>query len=359
MIDRLIKLLIVVFVLALIPLTGGCGDEETAPPASGTSTPDVTQTPTPVTLKLVTSAVEGTPRGQVYNHFADLVEEYTDDRVLVDVYPGSQLFPTTEEWEAVVTGAVDIFGDSSYYVSTYVPDVMVFYLDGVWESYDQAYAALEDSELPQILADKVEEAGPVKMLGLLPGGMAGCVLTRDREAVLLTDLEGLRCQSSPGAPTAPIYDYAGMKDIPISLEEVSTAFIQGIVDAVQYPPTAITGMRLYETANHAICRTAWFFTTAMVMNGESWESLPSDIQDIIMNQVMPDTYEFAKVIYRDDEDTALALIEQNVDTMNWVTQEDFEAYVEYAQTHPVSKVQMIMIEPRILEIIEGLSTRNQ
>ncbi len=165
--------------LALILGVAGCGGDEVTPTPTGgvTSSP----TPEPITLKLITSAVLNTARGAVYTRFEELIEEYTEGRVLIDMYPGSQLFPTTEEWEAVVTGAVDIMGDSSYYISPAVPSVMISYIDGLWESYEHAYAALEETELPQLMAEALKEAAPVTLLGLLPGAMAGAVVNSVRE----------------------------------------------------------------------------------------------------------------------------------------------------------------------------------
>jgi len=360
MTGRLMKLLIVIFILAFVLGTSGCGGEEESPTPVLTPSPLVTQTPEPTTLKLVTSAWQGTPRGDIYFSFEELVEDYTDGRVLIDIFPNSQLFPTTEEWEAVVTGSVDIVADSSYYISPYVPDVMISYIDALWESYDHAYAALEESELPQLLAEKVAEAGPVKLLGILPGAMVGCVLNTVGETKTFADLEGLRCQGSPGSPTTSIYDYSGMTSIPISLEEVSTAFIQGIIDAVFFPPTAITGMNLEDTGNHVLCSpTSFFFMTTMVIHEGAWESLTITDQDIILNQVMPEMYELAKKVYRDDEQASLDLIEQNVDTMHWVTPEDLEPYKAYIKTHPVARVQMLMIDPEILQIIDDLRPSRQ
>jgi len=367
--DRLMTLLTGLLLLALIAGAAGCGGVEATPTPTGTATPTggetpaptstTAPTPEPITLKLVTAALEGTSRGDMFFHFRDLVEEYTNRRVIIDIYPGAKLFPRTEEWEAVVTGSADIYADSTYYILQAVPDVMVFYMDGLWESYEHSFAILEGSELPQILRQKVEEAGPVKLLGILPGEMAGCVLNSDRETKQLKDLEGLRCQSAPGSPTTAIYTYSGMTDVPIAAEEVSVAFIQGVVDAVQYTAGAITSQGLHETAKHALCRTAFFTTYAMLMNGDSWESLLSEDRYIILNEVMPEMYEYAKIIGRELEETSLELIEQNVETMHWITQEDSDAYAEFTQTHPVYKVQALMVDPRILEIIDELRPSKQ
>jgi TRAP-type C4-dicarboxylate transport system substrate-binding protein len=341
-------------VLALLASAVSCGgDETTAKPTGGVSpTLSPEPTPEPITLKLVLSTPLNSVGGIIHQRFADLMEEYTHGRVLVDIYPGSQLFPVTEAWEAVVTGAVDMMSDATYWVSSAVPDVMAFYIDGMWQSYDQAYAALEETELPDIIAEKIEEAGPVKVLTIIPTGINMCVANSVRETEYLADLEGLRCQSSPGSPSMPLYDYVGMAAVPVSFEETSAAFIQGVIDAVQYPPYTITDLGMHETAQHVICHASMLPTVAMMVNMDSWNAIPADLQDIIINEVVPETYEFGKRIYREAEDEALDTIAENVETLHWTRPDDYAAYVKYAMAHPVIKVMMLMVDPEILEIIE-------
>ena len=128
----------VLLVSALVINLIGCGGGDATPIPTGAVTPSPSPTAKPITLKLVCSAPIDDATTRAYYHFADLVEFHTDGRVTIDVYPGSQLFAATEEFEAVVGGTVDIFADATYYFSQYVPDVMVSYIDGLWEGYDHA-----------------------------------------------------------------------------------------------------------------------------------------------------------------------------------------------------------------------------
>ena len=343
--------------LALVGGTADCGGESVTPmPTSeATSSPSVE----PTKLRLVTTSPTDTTGGRFDSYFAELVEEYTDGRVTVEIYPGSQLFPATEMWESMISGTVDIFADATYWLIDYVPDMVAFYTSGLWESYEHAYAALESSELPQLLAQKVEEAAPVKMLGIMPAGTILCFLNSARETKRFKDLDGLRTQSSPGAPPPALYGYAGTAAVPISFEESTVAFAQGIIDAVHYPPFTITDFKMYDFGEHALCYTALFFTSAIVVNGDSWEGIPADVRDIIINQVMPEAYEFHKVIHRESEEAALELIEQNVETMHWVAPEDFEGFIAYSQTHPTHIVQTLMVDPEIMDAIEQVRPSKQ
>jgi TRAP-type C4-dicarboxylate transport system substrate-binding protein len=335
--------------LALIAGVAGCGGEEAAP----------TLTPRPITLKLVTSSPDNGLAADSYHYFADLVEEYTGGRVEVDVYSGSQLFPAADQVEAVVTGAIDIYADATYWLTTHVPDLMVSYIDGLWEGYEHAYAVLEDSEVPRIFTEKIEQARPVKVLGFLPAGAVTVIMNSVRETQELGDLDGLKISSAPGAPPLPIYDYCGMAGVPIALEEAPAAFFGGVLDAVHYPPDTIARFGMYETGKHILYRTTMFPLYGIIANGDSWQSLPSDIQDIILNQVMPETYDFNKVNYRQGQEADMRTIEEAVDTVHWATQEDIDAYVEFTLAHPLTITQMLFVDRSILEIVEELRPSRQ
>jgi C4-dicarboxylate-binding protein DctP len=342
-----VRVVIGIMLLASLAEMVGCGGGDGDSPPAGET----------ITLKLVTAGPAAPQRA--YEHFATLVEEYTDGRVRVDVYPNGQLFPGTEQWEAMVQGTVDIFADAGYYFRDAVPDILAFYTDGIFESYEHAYAVLEDSGVPAIVAEKAEEAAPVKFLGILPGALSICVLNSIRETANLDDLDGLKCQGFPGAPPQPFYEFTGMASIPMSPEEAPTAFLQGVLDAVHYPPVALESWHLYEKGKHALCRYSLFVVNGIVMNERSWNGLPQDVQDIIVNQVMPETYEVHKAAYREDEEAALDILMENTETFHWLSEEELESYLQYLPTHATYKVQMLMVEPEIVVIIEEMSPSNQ
>ncbi len=344
-------------VLVLIVGVSGCGDEEMTPTPSGAA--HITPTPQSTTLKLVTSSPDNGLASETYYYFADLVEEYTNGQVEVDVFPGSQLFPVTEQVEAVSTGAIDICADSTYWFVSYVPDAMVSYIDGLWEGYEHAYAVFEESEVPRILADRIEQANQVKVLGFLPAGAVTVIMNSVRETDQLADLDGLRISSAPGAPPLPLYDYTGMVGIPVALEEAYTAFTQGVIDAVHYPPDTIARFRMYETGKHILYRTTMLPVYVIAVNGDTWAELPSDIQNIVVDQVMPDTYDFHKTNFREGQEADMKIIEQNVETVHWASHDDIDAYVEFTLTHPVTKTQMLVVDPSILDIVDNLRPSRQ
>jgi TRAP-type C4-dicarboxylate transport system substrate-binding protein len=118
-------------------------------------------------------------------------------------------------------------------------------------------------------------------------------------------------------------------------------------------------MGMHEIGKHALYLTGMFATHAMIINADSWDSLPTDIQDMILNEVMPEIYEFFKESYREDDEAAIELINQSVETAHWVTAEEAHDYQEFCLASPIIKTMMLYVDPRIIEIVEELRPSSQ
>ena len=66
----------------------------------------------PITIKFAHVVAENTPKGQMANKFRDLVAERMGDKVVVEVFPNSQLFGDNKVLEAMLLGDVQLAAPS-------------------------------------------------------------------------------------------------------------------------------------------------------------------------------------------------------------------------------------------------------
>src|SRR6195952_2930270 len=116
----------------------------------------------PIVLKFSHVVAPDTPKGKGSLKFKELAEKYTNGKVVVEVYPNSQLYKDNEELQALQLGAVHMLA----------PSLAKFGPLGVKE--------FEVFDLPFILPNKAAlrkvTDGPLgqKLMGLLqPKGMVG------------------------------------------------------------------------------------------------------------------------------------------------------------------------------------------
>ena len=67
----------------------------------------------PIVIKFSHVVAPDTPKGKASNKFKELAEKYTNGKVVVEVYPNSQLYKDKEELEALQLGAVQMLAPSN------------------------------------------------------------------------------------------------------------------------------------------------------------------------------------------------------------------------------------------------------
>jgi C4-dicarboxylate-binding protein DctP len=337
-------LLTVLLVIALIACNIGCDGEETS------------TTTESITLQFPYQYPADSAYGEVNELFADLVEEYTDGRVIVEVSPHSILIRGDEEFDAVQTGLADVVNVNAYYLAAYHFDFFAFVWDGQWESYEHGFAVMDDGRVPQKLIQGLEQSGaPVKALGWTPGPqITAMYITKDVEIKRFKDMEGYRVGVPEGGTTSPVIDYSGVIAVPLSYEEQYTAWTQGVIDAIMCAPSQAVELRFYEIGNHAFIYTFSFMIDWFLMNEDTWDGLPADIQDIILNQVMPEVMDFAREMMPEVEAQNFEFLQSELETVNFVSPQSHPE--DYAALEDTSLGILFAnsIDPEVQQIIYEL-----
>lgn len=121
--------------------------------------------------------------------FKRIVEEKTNGRITVEIYPNGQLGDDPEVLEAIQLGTVDMTVCGASRLSNFDR----FSHDGsavFVESYDEMTAAVVDGDLGKIYSEKAEENG-FKVLGFLYDG-ARCISNNIRPIYSVEDCKGLK-----------------------------------------------------------------------------------------------------------------------------------------------------------------------
>ncbi len=88
----------------------------------------------PIVIKFAHVVAENTPKGQMANKFKDLVAEKTGGKVIVEVYPNSQLFGDDKVLEAMLLGDVQLAAPSLSKFSRYTKKLDIFDLPFLFDN---------------------------------------------------------------------------------------------------------------------------------------------------------------------------------------------------------------------------------
>lgn len=230
-------------------------------------------------LPHVTSASE--PVNDAALRFAELVEERSDGRISVDVFPGGQLGTNQEMYEQVRLGAPLIILADPGYLSDYVADFGI--LNGPY-LLDQPgdFQQILESDWFAGMVDRLRGESEFELL-TLNWFFGDRNVISDRAVETAADFEGLSIRVPPNPMWIATFDALGARGEQIAWAEVYGALASGVVDAAEAPLGSIYGSSLQETAD-TISMTGHFYAwIGLMMNDEMFADMPADLQEVLLS----------------------------------------------------------------------------
>ena len=204
-----------------------------------------------VTLRMGHIHAPSGPTGRGADLFAELVSEYTDGRVAVQVFPSSQLGDLGDLFGASRNGAIDIALTPYPLLSDIVPSYSILTAGYVFDSFDHQLAVLEHPDHGQKWAEQLAEDGGLVVLANYYFG-ARTVTTTDTEVRTPADLEGVKIRAVGNPLSLATIRGLGANPTPLPLSELFQGLTQGIVDGQENPLPTIYNQRFYDVQDYLI-----------------------------------------------------------------------------------------------------------
>ena len=316
-------------------------------------------------MRIVHAYPEHTQHGRNMEFFKKKVEEHTNDRVKVTIYPNAQLGPITQEVSMVLAGTVE----ASYNLSGILEGVdpaeaiwnIPFLLKVAPGQGEHMRRVMYDETVQGILARRLAAKG-LKRLGHVPT-LTGFMLVGNnvRPVEKLEDIKGLRIRH-PGGLMGELYIKSlGGSPMTVAGAEVSVALQQGVVDGLVTTP-----LHYHDARWHTKYMTLPFYASyglPFVASLSWWESLPADIQNAIVNKVIPETQEHAYKAVIDLENSYIEAMQKppyNV-KINWVSPAEMDRFTAQVRDKAIERfVEAVgpdgqRLVDQVLQLGEGIS----
>ena len=166
--------------------------------------------------------------------FEEYVEENSDGRIEVEVYPNSQLGSEVEMIQSILMQSgcdVTFTGES---MQTYEPDLGMIGMPYLIQSDEHMNAVLE-GEVGKKLEGLMENAG-LKVLGYFTRGPR--YITSNKKIESIADCQNLLIRTPQSPMTVAAFEAIGAKPTPMALSEVFTSLQQGTIEAQENPLSA-------------------------------------------------------------------------------------------------------------------------
>lgn len=206
--------------------------------------------------------------------WAKEIENRTEGRVKITIFPAGSLTKADQCYEGVVNGISDIGMSCFAYTKGRFP-----LLEGLDLplGYPNGMAA---STIATEMAEKYQpkELDDTKLFYIHAHGPG--ILASKKPVSTLDQMKGLKVRAT--GLSAKIVASLGGNPIGMSQGETYEALAKGVVEATLCPVETLKGWKQGEVIESVTDSSAIGYTTAMfvVMNKARWESLPADIQQI-------------------------------------------------------------------------------
>lgn len=340
---RLVSLLLCGLMLLSMTACGGTSSSENGQP-SGTSTDDPFADGPSYTLKLGHVQATTHPYHIGAEAFKSKVEELTEGKVTVDIYPNSQLGGEIDMIESAQMGNLDLVIAGTCNLTNFDPSFGIFDLPFLFENREHALAVCE-SEYGTEKLEKLKEFGLVG-LGYFDNGFFD-VMNNKRDVVKPSDLKGLNIRIVQNPIYAAAFTACGANPVPMAPAEVYTALQNGTVDGNCLSINGIYGFGWYELQNTYMIANMFFCALPLVMSKTVFDGMPEAYQQAIM-EAGAYACEANHTSSEEQEATNLAIMQEAgikvtypEDINEWISLMQDEVYPQFTDTIPEEEIEQV------------------
>ena len=297
----------------------------------------------PITIKFSHVVAENTPKGQMATKFKELVEQRLPGKVIVEVFPNSQLFGDGKEIEAMLLGDVQLIAPALSKFERFTKQLQVFDLPFLFEDM-AAVEKFQQSDKGQALLASMESKGLIG-LGYLHNGMKQ--LSSSKPVKLPADAAGLKFRIMTSDVLAA--QFQALKAIPLKkpFSEVFTLLQTKAIDGQENTYSNIYSQKFYEIQPYITQTNHGLLDYMLVTSKEFWNNLPEDIKaELVVAMKESVAYGNEIAASKDLEDRQLIIDSKRTEII-MLTAEERNQWVEVMK--PVWKQFQDEIGPDLIE----------
>ena len=209
--------------------------------------------------------------------FAELVEERTDGRIKIDVFPSAQLGDEKSVLEQVQLGAIEFTRINASPLAEFNKDFSVLSLPYVFESDEHLWSFL-DSETGTKLLDGLEQS-KMKGLAYYDSGSRSFYSTKKLKSI--EDLKGLKIRVQQSEINIDFMKAIGASATPMPYGEVFSALQTGIIDGAENNLPSFDSSNHYQEAKSIILDHHQRIPEVLLMSDAVWNKLNEEDRKIV------------------------------------------------------------------------------
>ncbi len=208
------------------------------------------------------------------------IEEKSDGRIKVEVYPAQQLGSASEMIEGMQMGTIE---------ATLLPTAKYGGFDETMTILDMPFLFPDEDTFYDIMNGDLGE----KVMEKLPDiGITGCafygngfkaITNNVREIHTPADMKGLKIRTMEAPLIMDMYKEWGSNPVPVDFSELYSSLQQNVVDGQENPFLTISDMKFYEVQKYMSITNHAYLSYVLTFSTSFLDSLPDDLRQIVLD----------------------------------------------------------------------------
>lgn len=222
---------------------------------------------------------ENTPKGLASRYFAELVKEWTDGYVEVQVFPNSTLYKDGEELDALIDGDIQIIAPSTSKVTTLIPEWQVIDLPFAFQNVEEVQDYL-DSPAGKVLEKKLGEKG-MYLIDFWDNGFKQMTNT-ERPLTSPEDFKNLKFRVMSSEVLRKQFSSLEASAQIETFDELFRRLEANKLNAQENTFSNIVNKNIHSLQDYLTVSNHGYLGYLVLMNADFWHELPDDIQLVIL-----------------------------------------------------------------------------
>ncbi len=231
----------------------------------------------PIVIKFSHVVAEDTPKGIMANAFRDLVAERLEGKVVVEVYPNSQLFGDGKELEALLLGDVHILAPALSKFQKYTPLLQIYDLPFLFKDM-AAIDRFQQGPQGKALLNSMKDKGIIG-LDYLHNGMKQ--ISSNNPIRTPQDAKGRKFRIMTSDVLAAQFEAVGAMPMKKPFAEVFILLQTKAIDGQENSWSNIYSQKFFEVQPYITETNHGILDYLVVSSTSFWDGLPADIRPVL------------------------------------------------------------------------------
>lgn len=279
------------FIVSLLGtlLLPGCAGVSVAPADNGTQ----------YVLSYAENQKEEYPTTRGAQYFASKVEEKTNGKVKINIFPEAQLGDETSTIEQLTFGGIDFTRVSLATLTDYSEEAVVLMMPYLYRDSDHMWRVLDGGIGDEVMTSF--EGSGIVPLSWYDAGVRSFYTAQRVDS--LAGMKGLSIRVQPSALMEDTIRALGADPVPVEFENVYSALQTGEVDGAENNWSSYEAMDHYNVAPYYMEDEHTRIPELQIMSESTREKLPEEYLAVI-DECAKDSAEYERRLWQEQEDAA-------------------------------------------------------